>query len=229
MNACVFCSRQLNTPLSIHTIFSVKAIKTPISCHSCKNKFQKIDSKTACPGCSRQQTHPDLCADCVKWKIYGPAIEPSHQAIFVYNDIARQYMSDFKFQGDVLLARLWGEEIYKLLKPYTKTHILTVIPTSSNSFQKRGFNQVELLLKYANIPYNRLIKQVINTKKQSSQNRQDRLKSAQPFELISPQEYELIKKPVLIIDDVYTTGRTIFHARELLETSILTASISLFR
>ena len=42
-------------------------------------------------------------------------------------------------------------------------------------------------------------------------------------------KHENMTKPVLILDDVYTTGRTIFHARELLETSVMTSSISLFR
>ena len=161
--------------------------------------------------------------------MFSPDVTPNHRALFVYNDIAKQYMSDFKFQGDVHLAKLWSENIHHFLKPYTGTHVITVIPTSEKSYRKRGFNQVELLLKYANVPYTPLIKHVKDTPLQSSRTRSERLKSVQPFKLIYPEEYEVIKKPVLIIDDVYTTGRTILHARELLQTGISTASMSLFR
>ena len=229
MKSCLFCSQNLKYDLSLNTIFSFHALKNPLACQRCLDTFQRINSETACAGCSRQQTKTAFCEDCKKWQIFSPEIKPDHRSLFVYNDIARQYMSDFKFQGDVHLAKLWGDDIHHFLKPYTKTHVLTVIPASQSSYQKRGFNQVELLLKYANIAYNPLIKHVKDTALQSSQTRSERLKSVQPFELISPEGYDIIKKPVLIIDDVYTTGRTIFHARELLQTAVSTASMTLFR
>lgn len=229
MNACVFCGRNLKHALSLNTIFSFHALKNPLACQRCVDEFQRIDSEAACSGCSRQQDNSDFCEDCVKWQIFSPEIKPNHQALFVYNDIARQYMSAFKFQGDVHLAKLWADELHAFLKSYTKTHLITTIPASQSSYQKRGFNQVELLLKYADIAYNPLIKHVKDTALQSSQTRSERLKSVQPFELISPEDYEVIKKPVLIIDDVYTTGRTIFHARELLQSAVSTTSMTLFR
>lgn len=229
MNLCVFCGQMIKRELSINTLFSFHALKEPLACPRCQGRFQKIDLETACPGCSRQQDNADFCTDCEKWQYFSPDIPPNHRALYVYNDIARQYMSDFKFQGDVHLAKLWSETIHHFLKPYMSTHVITIIPSSQRSYQKRGFNQVELLLKYANITYTPLIKHVKDTPLQSSQTRSERLKSAQPFELISSKECEVIKKPVLIIDDVYTTGRTIFHARELLQTGVSTASATLFR
>lgn len=229
MNQCVFCNRRLSREVSMHKIFSFQKLEEPLACKRCRDKFQKINLETACPGCSRQQDAKDYCLDCKKWQHFSPGIPPKHRALYEYNDMAKQYMSDFKFQGDVHLAKLWSKEISQFLKPYTTTHTLTVIPASQKSYQKRGFNQVELLLKYADIAYTPLIKHVKDTGLQSSRSRSERLKSIQPFELISSITIEGIMKPVLIIDDVYTTGRTIFHAREVLEMVIPTASATLFR
>lgn len=219
----------LSRSVSIQKIFSFHAFEEELTCAKCFEQFILINPKTACPGCSRQQEEPDWCSDCIKWKKYLPSVEPRHKALFEYNEMARQYMNAFKFQGDVVLAKVFRKQLKKALKPYLKTHRITTIPSRSSSYQKRGFNQVELLLKSAEIPYDSLIIHAKETTLQSSQNRQERLKTVQPFEMNNRMKHENMTKPVLILDDVYTTGRTIFHARELLENSVETYSISLFR
>lgn len=229
MKDCVFCGQPLERPISLNFIFSFQATKIPLACSKCLDEFQAIDAKTTCPGCFRPQEEAALCADCKKWRQYVPTIEPKHTALFAYNEAARDYMKQFKFQGDVKLADLFAEKIHKALQPYTKTHLITLIPTSAASYQMRGFNAVDLLLQYANIAHHPLLEHIRETELQSSKTRSERLKSVQPFALISPKDLEGLEKPVLVVDDVYTTGRTIFHARELLEKSVDTASFSLFR
>ena len=229
MKNCLFCNGKVSQNLSIQKIFSFHTLEEELTCPKCFEQFIAINPKTACPGCSRQQEEPDWCSDCIKWKKYLPSVEPRHKALFEYNEMARQYMNAFKFQGDVVLAKVFREQLKKALKPYLKTHRITTIPSRSSSYQKRGFNQVELLLKSAEIPYDSLIIHAKETVLQSSQNRQERLRAVQPFEMNDRMKHENMTKPVLILDDVYTTGRTIFHARELLETSVMTSSISLFR
>ncbi len=50
---------------------------------------------------------------------------------------------------------------------------------------------------------------------QSEKSREERLQMTQPFELKVSKE-KIRNQRVLLVDDVYTTGRTLFHAAELL-------------
>jgi len=230
MTACVFCGGAIPRVLSLGFIFSFRPVRDPLICSKCFDQFEEITLENACPGCSRKQETPDLCADCEKWKEKYQNMLPNHTALYTYNDMAHDYMQQFKFQGDILLAQIFRKQLAKALSLYKKTHYIVPIPASTESLQTRGFNQVELLLKKSDISYKNLLIHKQAHKKQSSKSRFERLKTKQPFILAEDTEMmRSLKKPLLIVDDVYTTGRTIFHARKLLEPFTPTASFSLFR
>ena len=137
-------------------------------------------------------------------------------------------MSRFKFHGDVILGKVFKDILAQEMKQWSKTHTIVPIPLSPQARKTRGFNQVEILLREANIPFQNCLTNTRSSEKQSSKTRIERLQAKQPFELLE-KGIHLNEKPILIVDDVYTTGRTIYHAREMLETIGNTTSFSLFR
>jgi len=218
MNACVLCNQSLKNNLSLSFLFSRQKIEEKFLCDRCRNKFEKINPVNVCPGCCRPQSSHDYCKDCKKWQEQYPKTQLNHESLYTYNEIAREYMDQYKFQGDLLLANIFSEDLYERLNKYQEAYLITPIPLNSLSQQNRGFNQVEVLLEKAKIHYIPFLENVRHETSQSSKNRFERLKTPQPFQLINQESLQKSsKKKLLIVDDVYTTGRTILHARLLFE------------
>ncbi|WP_081919931.1 ComF family protein [Secundilactobacillus oryzae] len=182
-------------------------------CERCWQQFEAIHSDKACSVCGRQLTTRTICQDCQKWQKQA-TMEFKNRACFVYNEAMQAFMQQYKFAGDYRLAAVF-EPFFRQQVNRQKADIVVPIPVSEETMQTRGFNQVMGLL--PNVVYQSplAIKSNWHKVRQSSKNRHDRLQSPQPFIISRP---ELIAgKSVLIVDDVYTTGRTIRHAAKLIQ------------
>ncbi|MDW5473517.1 phosphoribosyltransferase family protein [Limosilactobacillus reuteri] len=74
---------------------------------------------------------------------------------------------------------------------------------------------IRLLVSLREVPYQSILRTKISSKvAQSSKTKEERLATKQPFILDAPEK--VINKKVLLVDDVYTTGRTLYHAANLL-------------
>ncbi len=242
MNSCIFCGKGISFPLSLSFIFSTKKLRESIICQTCRSQFQRIALAEACPGCSRPQKEQTLCLDCQEWQKEYPALRQKHTSLFRYNEMAKEYMKAFKVQGDLVLAELFTVELSKALADYQKTHHIVPIPISKESMANRGFNQVSLILEKSGIQYVDWLSHTGVGKKQATKNRKDRLLAQQFLEVnLDAKERRQINKPILIVDDIYTTGRTVVHAKEAFHIFITStnekrenknieiASFSLFR
>ncbi|WP_261313292.1 ComF family protein [Limosilactobacillus panis] len=152
-----------------------------------------------------------LCTECEAWQEkYGWHLH--HRALYQYNDAMKAFMRQYKFNGDYVMRRVFHDEFVRTIKEI-KAERVVPIPVTPTTMKTRGFNQVSGLITGI------VVTECLQTRQQSKQaqsrkNRQERLATKQPFHLVDDRQ--LINQKVLLVDDVYTTGRTLYHAATLI-------------
>lgn len=215
MSDCLLCNRPLRIHLTLQELFSFQKYRAPVVCPACLQRFSRIPPRSCCPGCSRQQEHLEYCLDCRKWQKQYPTPWIQHEALFEYDSAMKEWLHTYKFQGDIRFAKIFAPEL-KAFYNQRKNALFVPLPISETSRQRRGFNQCEELLREAGIPYQALLENVYTGEKQSEKNRKERLLTSQPFRFRSDAVPMSREKEIILFDDVYTTGRTLFHAKEIL-------------
>ena len=208
---CTWCQQLQIRNLTIAEILLPWSIQET-RCAQCQEKL----SLTATPCCTlcMKQGQLSPCDECQLWQQKYPAYSFTHHAFFQYNDAFHDWIYRYKFLGDYRLRKTFSKEISHFFKQHPKS-IVCAIPLSSERQIERGFNQSEALLSAANIPTFDLLKKSQHTPAQAQKNRQERLAMIQPFEATTLAT-TIQGKEVVIFDDVYTTGRTLFYAAETL-------------
>lgn len=109
------------------------------------------------------------------------------------------------------------------LKNFNITSEYLIIPIPLHYIRKfwRGYNQSELISRYINrrLGYEILhaLKRNKHTKMQSHLNRTERLNNVKDVFTINKFDISLIERPVLLIDDIVTTGATLSEAAKVLK------------
>ncbi|HLQ40312.1 MAG TPA: phosphoribosyltransferase family protein [Tetragenococcus sp.] len=208
---CSYCQKEIVRNLTVKEIcfpWSIQAERCP----ACKNRFTLI-KEPACPTCGKMG-EVEMCDECRLWQKKYPNYSFCHKALFVYDQAFKDWIHQYKFLGDYRLAATFTGEIQQFFAK-RKDWIITYVPLSEERYQERGFNQTLAFLQAAGIKNRELLIKNKDTTAQSKKNRQERLAAPQAF--IATEAAKQIKnKKVLLADDVYTTGRTLFHAAEIL-------------
>lgn len=185
-----------------------------------------------CAGCGTVGDF--LCFSCLR--TLTPALQPMPSyvySLFSYKDTrVRMLIRLFKYRRARRVASIFAHSLAACVAEYMSEEylcsrvILVPIPLSVRSFKKRGYNQaedlargiIEKLPKGMAVIETSLIQKKNDTKPQAQVTaREDRLRNVQGCFAI--QKLIQSTDPIILIDDVLTTGATLNEAKLLLESA----------
>lgn len=126
-------------------------------------------------------------------------------------------MSRYKFMGDYRLGLVFQKEMRQMIRRLVKERqidLVIPIPVSKKRLLQRVSDQVEPWL----VRSAKAVLEVANHNKvdQSRLDRAKRLKTPQPFAIADNQAALVVGTKILVVDDIYTTGWTLYHAADCL-------------
>lgn len=160
-----------------------------------------------------------LCPICNK-KIVR--VKENHNIISYgyYSGVMKKLILEFKYKKDFICGDILSDYLFELIEENNiKADAIFFIPSSKKSLKERGFNQCEFMANKIsdklNIPVYKDIIKIKNIKEQKTLSKEDRLKNVQgAFGVISNRN--IMNKNIILIDDVVTTGATLFECEKLL-------------
>ena len=132
-------------------------------------------------------------------------------SLYKYNDQMKDYLHRYKFMRDVILAKVFRLQIQQYLSK--KKEIIVPIPMHPEKLKERTFSHVDELLKEAKIPFKHFLEKT-TTESQAEKTREERINAPQIFALKTNQDIQ--NKEIILVDDIYTTGTTMKHAKRIL-------------
>lgn len=169
-------------------------------CFSCSEKIKKIKEPS------------EIRLDNVILKVYSYAY---------YGNIVRELMLRLKYKKDYQAAQLFSMFLYEKLKETgIKPDVITFIPIREENRKKRGYNQCELIVKglskLTGIKEAELLAVNEGAKDQIGLSSLERFKNMEgKFGCIYYPKYK--NKNILLIDDVITTGATVYQGAKALK------------
>lgn len=213
MTACIYCFQSLQMNVSWRNLVHVTS--SPLLCSVCNEQLKLIQGNR-CVVCSRQSKF-DRCLDCQYWQAYFEGKDPLKKniSIYHYNDFMREIITKWKYRGDYILGTIFKHPFEMAFNEYyenlNSSISVTPIPLSEERLYIRGFNQAEMLASFLkNTKLNILMRQI--NEKQAKKTKMERMNAKNPFKLL-----KTLNKSVVLVDDIYTTGRTLRHAAQLLK------------
>ncbi|WP_101843025.1 ComF family protein [Halobacillus sp. Marseille-P3879] len=221
---CVICFASILPSVNWTNFLSPQ--KEEKVCQVCCEKLEFIDDP-GCPRCGRSEG-TQLCFDCERWEQSDyQSVLTKNISVCTYNDFAKELVARWKYRGDFTLIEAFTEAVQTKYKNHFNgmEADLVAIPLSKERLRERGFNQSEALITQLGASPERFLKRK-GSEKQSKKGRRDRISGENPFELIGRTE-----RPVVLVDDIYTTGMTVRHLAHLLREAGCPAvySFTLFR
>ncbi|MDC3416122.1 ComF family protein [Aquibacillus salsiterrae] len=209
---CLWCDKQIIVEVTWDNfLYPDKPKKL---CIECKSQLTKITG-AICKLCGRK-SEDEQCKDCERWggNRQWSKVLSFNRSVYSYNPMLQAMIAKWKYRGDYQLVEAFQtdfrEAFKQIVRACPKDTVVVPIPLSDKRRYERAFNQAEALTQLLEVPYQCLLTRR-EGEKQSKKTRQERLSSTNPFQII-----EVVRNPIILIDDIYTTGITIRHAAKCL-------------
>ena len=190
-------------------------------CCDCQDKMLAMQCACSCCDiCGKYlENGAKLCKDCRE----NPPLFKIARAVGPYDESYRIATKVLKFMGRKYLAPCMGNMMAKRIQEeprFMPIDLIVPVPISRGGLKQRGFNQTELLGKQISKKLDirmdpEVICRVKDTPSQVELSREEREKNLL-FAFKIKDSKKIYRKNVLLVDDVYTTGRTLFHAADVL-------------
>lgn len=142
------------------------------------------------------------------------------RSIFSYQTAVKRLVHRLKFHRDLALGDIMAQPMIKTYSDLQWTvDLVAVVPLSRKRMNERGYNQAALLAKplalFFGLPYtSHAVKRIIETPSQVGLNARER---KQNVENAFRAEARIVnQKSILLVDDVLTTGATMFSCANAL-------------
>ncbi|ASN04721.1 ComF family protein [Virgibacillus necropolis] len=208
---CLWCDEEIMEQMTWSDFLLLPSKRS--LCANCAAGLEFI-SGSRCSICSRS-SEETLCLDCQKWKkAEGEDVLTKNHSIFTYNTTIQEMITKWKYRGDYCLGEIFKDTVVQSFETafgYVERDLIVVpIPLSQERLTERGFNQAKMLTDFLPVETKEILTR-IHSEKQSKKTRKERITTRNPFSL-----QETVKKNVILVDDIYTTGATLRHAARLL-------------
>ncbi|RYG74387.1 ComF family protein [Lentibacillus lipolyticus] len=211
---CLWCDEAIIPSITWKTI--VPLTEPMYLCPACTKELTVLQGGR-CRKCSRM-SRKDLCVDCERWQSnWSNGRDPLEWniSVFQYNDWMQEVISRWKYRGDYCLGKAFLPEYQRVFRQHfsflPSNTAIVPIPLSEERLRERGFNQAELLADCLPRQTDQVLKR-IHGEKQSKKTRLERLTGKNPFKVT-----QTVNNPVVLADDIYTTGTTLRHAASVLK------------
>ncbi len=182
-----------------------------------------------CIFCRKPLKSEGICEEClkelpfVKSKIKSPQFVTKTCAPLYYEGNVRASIIRYKFYGKTAYVEHFARLMHTVIKEQIKDHIdyITWVPLGAKKLKRRGYDQAHLIAKelstLMNVPVVQTLKKVRNNKSQH------KLKSVSARRANVVGVYEITSradvwnKNILLVDDILTTGSTIFECTRQLK------------
>lgn len=209
---CLWCNEEIIPTMSWSNFLLLPSKK--VLCPICASGLEMING-ARCSVCSRSSEEA-ICSDCQKWRgIKNEDVLTKNHSVFHYNTEIQAMIAKWKYRGDYCLGEIFKEAfVQSFLVTFgtlKQDSIVVPIPLSEERLMERGFNQASMLADFLPVEKQEILSR-IHGEKQSKKTRIERITTGNPFSL-----NKTVKKTVILVDDIYTTGTTLRHAARLLK------------